>query len=1726
LLALKKQVTDKGNIFMPQNVQVSADNVQEENREDQKEKKESSEISQPTFKLIKIFEKLVNINSPNPISSLKLEEKNSWATGYGINKTMIELLGDSVYFVNPDLASVESLASSDEEEALMGTVNYIKIIRGFYINDEFRDGFIKGENGVLDKPIVMILNTTSVKVENPRSSKYEGGNHWQTCVILPKNYITPFGENIENTNEIVFFVDSKYKNKPVPVLLEYVLRYGFEYKFQSAEGVNYIHLVPPSMPNAEFPDCTNILQQEGGADCGWWAVYNALMFVFTGKRDFLNQFTQRSREPGYALRMLFNNLSIPFVGEKQQKKAFDKQNQKAIYDAIKNALKENKITIPLFNTAKQHYVGDISDKRGAIKAKEKIKRQDLECLIKMRDLLENLKKKCDIRLVSNINNNQNAMKKGTEIVIVRKAKGKRDVTFQIKFNNKKAVCNKELSGFLASLNFCNDILDRNKHQKIYELVYHIIVLKGDCIETDEINVQILHQIVSLCGGEKGLAFNDKYDPDTYFIRNRYGYKKRNEENKENDDVAGRVDFEALFRVKALIDAEVGLPSELIVDLSILKKKLEYIVYKEYQEDTLILGEKYNHNFQGMNTPLGDVGNMEIVRNFVIQEYPKLIFKKFKLEVEEVCSIKLIDKPSTYIFSRKFVVMGELLHELSEIIPGIKKEKKDNLFSLFGRFNGFRNGFIHLNFHVILFSLLTEEMSKLVKEAITPLFENLPSLCNKSKSLVDEVEDINALKLCRKSLDDLLGLMQASKKRKVRKNLLEIVLLANHLFEILDSKVYKDFKDFLRKNWEVFSSLGKVAEIISMGLKHDSPSQFLALESYEIEIDKTIKESFKNFLKNLKTFILERDLQNFKREYLLLLEEQDSQLFVSEKFNSTVIPGFKIENINFEDKDSIEETLTLHKEFSKESGSETAKNFSIFFNKLHQSLKKHKITTPNLISISKRYQDAKARLSELELNDKIELEKEFNFSICLEDVKKIQELLKQSSFFNPSTNPVKKFTGMITREMDYLSEIELHPTLFMKNCIVEHIVTLIGQYVRDIEDRTLDSEVFISYTSRVAGKTAKMSRSKGLAHELFNFSQENFLRDLLADIYPAVEDFKAIYLIADSKSETVMRKSSLIYAKLGWSYAQLSFLEEAIDFYEKALESFSKDGFNESFCQSELDRLGITRSAVLIDFNKFVFGISNFELYCYRNLQHLYLRVDNLEKVDEIFYLFLKKFDLKLAKKYQEMLSQMPDAGDEDKKNMLSSMDSKLSKSFISLIESLKSQERPSAIIVDEKCLFESLSDILAGAACVKRRKGDYKTAINFLSQSIEFIVVKMKKRAKTALIEMQSFSTEKLMDYYFELAQCYQKMDQPTDAITFANIVLKEGSLGARLTARSVIYFAKCKLGTIIDSDLEEYNTEVSKNLHLLKKNYGDGFFDYLEQLYRVQLDYYLYKGELKGMQIFLEKLEEEFFTQYHMNLYKRLDGLRCSIFDSCINALNPSLQKGVYEKMLDIAKKHFKFLETEMATVTPNLNYLAQKLAIAINNYAEFYFSIDTIQENTLILISHKISNLVEALGMEEIYHIDVNVILMNICASYNKKAEYCLLYRKENLLAEEAFLECIRYADRIDIKRLSSDELIILYNQYAYYFEQLATIHRSDKNRALQSYSNALFYAKKSLSLGESQYNATIYNKGMFFSQSLHATEKMPYGPYSDRLCSQYDPLTIATQQYSRLSKLKASV
>jgi len=233
---------------------------------------------------------------------------NAWAASHGIDLTLNHHLGAFCHIINPDLCSVSSPLSSNRNEELDGIVNYAKAIAGYNIEGSgaITNGLLHQHAG---RPIIMILNTASAEGSSSKSGDTStiGGSHWVACVVLPPNYVTPMGVNLRNNAHIICFIDSLYPNRRFPEAFRNVLARGI----RVTTPIGTIHRIPPAFPGAVVQDnlLNGVGQQLQGYDCGWWAVYNAMMLVLWGPQAVLIGRSGPNRFPAYVLRRLFPRLT-------------------------------------------------------------------------------------------------------------------------------------------------------------------------------------------------------------------------------------------------------------------------------------------------------------------------------------------------------------------------------------------------------------------------------------------------------------------------------------------------------------------------------------------------------------------------------------------------------------------------------------------------------------------------------------------------------------------------------------------------------------------------------------------------------------------------------------------------------------------------------------------------------------------------------------------------------------------------------------------------------------------------------------------------------------------------------------------------------------------------------------------------------------------------------------------------------------------------------------------------------------------------------------------------------------------------------------------------------------------------------------------------------------------------------------------------------------------------
>ena len=320
-----------------------------------------------------LYQKLSNLqNSQAQLLS------NNWATGQGIYECLTIIFGDEFHVIHPDLSSIYSPASDND---IFGAMNYIKEI----------EECIRIDGGDLQKPIISIWNTASVRqTEGSINPEAEGGIHWQTLVILPKHYTKPNNEKLQNEHELILFKDSLYSGKTIPSMIKLLFKEKliFPRNLRDGEIADNPNIeIGGALRDATIIDeqYKDIIQQEEGYDCGWWATYNAFMFVMEGNGDFISQFTAPSRTLGYKLRQVFSELDLNLSEENDT--AAQKVENHNYDENIKLAIKNS-----LIDLIKQKYPTEYSVKRGFI---EDLSNHYLVNLILLMESTESLTSCCD-----------------------------------------------------------------------------------------------------------------------------------------------------------------------------------------------------------------------------------------------------------------------------------------------------------------------------------------------------------------------------------------------------------------------------------------------------------------------------------------------------------------------------------------------------------------------------------------------------------------------------------------------------------------------------------------------------------------------------------------------------------------------------------------------------------------------------------------------------------------------------------------------------------------------------------------------------------------------------------------------------------------------------------------------------------------------------------------------------------------------------------------------------------------------------------------------------------------------------------------------------------------------------------------------------------------------------------------------------------------------------------
>lgn len=1056
--------------------------------------------------------------------------------------------------------------------------------------------------------------------------------------------------------------------------------------------------------------------------------------------------------------------------------------------------------------------------------------------------------------------------------------------------------------------------------------------------------QILHNIAILCGGEDGLSFNDNNDEGTYYIRNRYGYKVRNQGNLVNKNEKARIDFEILFRIKALIEYNYLPDFNLIYnDLTLLQHKIKYILAIEHKEDESAF--KKNTDYKPSNLiDTFTITDLPQIKAYVIKYYPEIVLQRLTKELEELTRLQKITDPSAiYFFARKIVVAGELLHDYCDLFPEHKKQSVNNILSLFGRLNGLRNRFIHFDLHHNIIRRLSDNDGEILKVTILNIAKGLYVLINNNKTLDSKFSQTqeDAYKTVVEAINKLSYILSPNKKISIRKKIMNILSKTHRLFFIINSTESKEFRDLIIILLKQIQDKDLFKEL-ERGLKDNNITYLITLISKNLSKivfeHQATEAQLKTLINNLNKLILEQQVEDLKQDFYDFVDKSDIKDAIVDVFQASFLPDFNIKDLKYNDINTIRALdqwlnrlkVNAHvdadiktKKLNKKNASPHFKLYS-FLNEIRQKLYSNKMHGGSITIQAKDLEKQKAKFIHLKPEDREELSQEFNFAISMDDTiqQKIKILVEKNTSERYFNDPISIFSHKIHREMSYFESIETTNNEF-KTQVFEHIVTLIGQYTRDIEAIAVHGKILLSNTAAIAAQTAKSLRSKGLAHEVFSLDRKRFEQKLLRHIAPSAQDFAAIAKIYSQGGVLAAMKTSLIYAELGDAFKRLCLYEQSIEYYYKALQAFSlekpHDEYNQNSLQNAatLKEFGITQpTSVLLDHSEVIFGISIFELQLYVNLQEAYLKSSEINGAIRIFNIFWSRINFDKILKYKELITDCSNiAGNGDptdislsdkQKRQMFNKHSEYFNKLTTIINKISSIKRPFVVLDNAQQLFTSIADILHQYAKALMKKHDFENAQKYLFWSFDLITgqVKTTMIRNMPIVKIPTYDFEKMSHYYIDIAYCWIKQGQNDLALIFCQQAMSVNNLHIRLKAHALNYFIHKNIKRLqkqLDKLVKEFIQEFENKLSTLKKLSGDNGIESLEWYHKLKIDHLIISKDFSGLATYMHDIELETIADYGLTIQNAFPDLCWFVLASINDLFFTKLSKEEYIKLLSM---------------------------------------------------------------------------------------------------------------------------------------------------------------------------------------------------------------------------------
>lgn len=446
-----------------------------------------------------------------------------------------------------------------------------------------------------------------------------------------------------------------------------------------------------------------------------------------------------------------------------------------------------------------------------------------------------------------------------------------------------------------------------------------------------------------------------------------------------------------------------------------------------------------------------------------------------------------------------------------------------------------------------------------------------------------------------------------------------VIIGELLKEFMVDEIKKDTSNEFEPFSKIRGKLIHCHKVISTGVN-------------ERENDYNLNENIKKTVESMNNMI------KVDNENNLFVNYADKETASSLKDNSqkllTIFEGRK------SDSNSALETNDP-KVKQKKSDKNSPKSLLVMFNKTVELAENINLSTKNttiFTNINAKYQDCFKKLSDSERNDYVDYpeclsldNKEKIAKIAKEIKEAAKEKRKQHEIESKNTNSpderelssiVVKTLKKIDKELDYMTKVEqLKNIPTKKDYVIEHIISIIGQYQRELRDPKV-AEVISQISSEIiedASESAMNARNLGLAHNIFTFNPNELKQLIKRDILPAREHFKAMLTISDQRHGNIPESIRKLH-ELAQSFLTLGLFNKAIDYWKliKKRSEIPQENFLEyNIEKARLTFDGLRLDVVSSDIYQILFGIEYFRFDADIKLATTYLILTNYEEAYEV-----------------------------------------------------------------------------------------------------------------------------------------------------------------------------------------------------------------------------------------------------------------------------------------------------------------------------------------------------------------------------------------------------------------------------------------------------------------------------------------------------------------------------